>query len=387
MNHFADFLEERHDRPFVGRLSPIRIGFRDGNSRGRVHGHDADPERGEFARDRDRIVHSRAFRRLQHKTQVFTWDQGDHFRNRLTHTIEVAQLARSAARRLHLNEDLVECVALVHDVGHPPFGHQGETMLDELLAEHGGFEHNRQGLRIVEELEVRYPEFPGLNLSYEVRESIIKHSAHYDRSRVPDRFHPEESPLLEAQLVDELDSVVYDCHDVDDGLRSGFLTLDALQEVSLWRGAWQEAIDASPRSTPERLLVDRAVRRLMDSLVNNLVTNTRASLMARGLTTVNGIRACPDQVVGLGAQMRDAKEGLEAWLFANLYRHYQVNRTFHRAKAMLADLFRFYIQHEDALPPEFAARIPVAGAQRVVVDYLSGMTDRYAVEEYRKLIG
>ena len=365
----------------------MSLAFLDANSRGRVHDHDADPERGEFARDRDRIVHSRAFRRLQHKTQVFTWDQGDHFRNRLTHTIEVAQLARSAARRLHLNEDLVECVALVHDVGHPPFGHQGETMLHELLANHGGFEHNRQGLRIVEELEVRYPEFPGLNLSYEVRESIIKHSAHYDRRKVPAIYIPEESPLLEAQLVDELDSVVYDCHDVDDGLRSGFLTLDALQEVPLWRGAWQEAVDASPRATSERLLVDRAVRRLMDSLVNNLVANTRAVLATRGITTVAQVRACPDQLVGLGAQMREAKETLEAWLFANLYRHYQVNRTFHRAKAMLASLFHFYAEHEDALPPEFQARITSAGLERVVADYLSGMTDRYAVEEHRRLIG
>ncbi len=362
------------------------LAFLDADTRGRDHDHDQDPERGEFARDRDRIVHCRAFRRLQHKTQVFTWDQGDHFRNRLTHTIEVAQLARSAARRLGVNEDLVECVALVHDVGHPPFGHQGETMLDELMAGHGGFEHNRQGLRIVEELEVRYPEFPGLNLSYEVRESIIKHSAHYDRSRVHERYRPAESPLLEAQLVDELDSVVYDCHDIDDGLRSGFLSLEALAEVPLWIGAWEEAVEASPRATSQRLLVDRAIRRLMDSLVNNLVINTRASIGSRGIRDVAGVRLCPDQLVGLGAQMREAKETLEAWLFANLYRHYQVNRTFHRAKAMLADLFGFYLAHPDALPPEFAARIEAVGHHRVVADYLSGMTDRYAVDEHRRLM-
>ncbi len=363
----------------------------DASSRGREHLHDPDPERGEFARDRDRIVHSRAFRRMQHKTQVLAGDLDggvqDHVRNRLTHTLEVAQVARSVARRLALNEDLVECVALVHDVGHPPFGHQGEVMLADLLVGQGGFEHNRQGLRIVEELEIRYPEFPGLNLTYEVRESIIKHSAHYDRTRVPARFRPEEAPLLEAQLVDEVDSVVYDCHDLDDGLRTGLITLEQLQEVDLWRGAWDEAVDASPRATSPGLLIDRTLRRLLDSLTANLTAQTRSNLQTLGIHSLEGVRASQDQLVRLGTATREAKERLEAWLFANLYRHWRVNRTFHKAKRILADLFAFYRAHPDTLPPDHAQRIESKGVERVVADYIAGMTDRFAVEEHRRLLG
>ncbi len=357
------------------------------DTRGRAHAHDPDPTRDEFTRDRDRIVHSRSFRRLQHKTQVFTSDQGDHFRNRLTHTIEVAQLARSAARRLRINEDLVECIALVHDVGHPPFGHQGETMLNELLQDHGGFEHNLQGLRIVEHLESRYPEFPGLNLTYEVRESIVKHSAHYDRAKVPERFAPAAAPLLEAQLVDEMDSIAYDCHDVDDGLRAGLITLDGLREVPLFGGAWVEAVDASPRNTPARLLVDRAVRRMLDSLVGNLVEHSVATIRGLGIATVEDVRACPGPLIGLAPSMREAKEILEAWLFRHLYRHPVVNRTFHRARRLLRELYAFYTDHPDALPEEFARRGESDGPERTVADYIAGMTDRYAEEEHRRVCG
>ncbi len=355
-------------------------------SRGRVYEHTRDPNRDEFTRDRDRIVHSRAFRRLQYKTQVFTADHGDHFRNRLTHTIEVVQLARSAARRLHLNEDLVECIALVHDVGHPPFGHQGETMLDELLQGHGGFEHNKQGLRIVDELEICYPEFPGLNLTYEVRESIIKHSAHYDRSKVPARFSPHEAPLLEAQLVDEMDSIAYDCHDVDDGLRAGLIDREGLAEVPLWAGAWAEAIESSPRATSERLLVDRAVRRLLDSLVCGLVEHSAAGLQVHNINSVADVRACSQQVVALAPSLREAKEVLEAWLFAHLYRHHRVNQTFHRAKRILRELYGFFTENPDTLPPDFAQRIAATGLQRVVADYIAGMTDRFAQDEYQRLL-
>lgn len=362
------------------------LAFPESASYGRAHPHLPDPQRGEFARDRDRIVHSRAFRRLQHKTQVFTWDEGDHFRNRLTHTIEVAQVARSAGRRLGLNEDLIECVALVHDLGHPPFGHQGETLLAELMAAHGGFEHNRQTLRIVEELEVRYPEFPGLNLTYEVRESIIKHSAHHDPAKVPARFHPEHAPLLEAQLVDEIDSIVYDCHDIDDGLRGGYISLAGLAEVDLWAGAWAEAVEASPRGTPDNLLIDRAVRRLLDSLVGNLVDTARAALAARGIADVAGVRACGEPLAAVSPTMREAKERLEAWLFANLYRHYEVNRTFQRAKRILADLFGFYVEHPDCMPPLQQARRDRT-LQRTVADYIAGMTDRYAIDEHARLVG
>ncbi|MBA2479423.1 MAG: deoxyguanosinetriphosphate triphosphohydrolase [Planctomycetes bacterium] len=372
-------MDEREDHVLAA------YALRSRDSRGRDHPAETDPWRSAFHRDRDRIVHSRAFRRLQYKTQVFTNDEGDHFRTRLTHTIEVSQLARAAAQRLSLNEDLVECIALVHDVGHPPFGHRGEDLLKELMADHGGFEHNRQGLRIVEELEVRYPEFPGLNLSYEVRESIIKHSAHYDRAKIPLRFQPDESPLLEAQLVDEIDSIIYDCHDIDDGVRSGILSLAQLQEVALWQGAWREAVDASPRGTPEKLLVDRALRALMDSFLSSLVDHTRSSLSAHGIATVSDVRRHQSAVVGVSPSMRNAKELLEAWLFANLYRSWQVNRVFHKARRILDDLFAFYAEHPDSLPPMHAARAEGAGLFRAVADYIAGMTDRFAIEEHRRL--
>lgn len=367
----------------IATLAPYAMHAAD--SRGRVHAGTPDPFRTCFQQDRDRIVHSRAFRRLQYKTQVFANDTGDHFRTRLTHTIEVAQLARTAARRLGLNEDLVECVALVHDVGHPPFGHRGEDLLSELMRDHGGFEHNRQGLRTVEELEVRYPEHPGLNLTYEVRESIVKHSARYDRSRIPVRFQPEESPLLEAQLVDEVDSIAYDCHDIDDGLRGGYLSLEQLQEVGLWQGAWREARDASPRAAPEKLIADRALRILLDSLLGNLIEQTASRISERKIDSVAAVRAAGVQIVEPAPSMVQAKEQLEAWLFANLYRHYRVNRVFHSARRMLAELFAFYTTHPDSLPPEHAARAQGAGLHRAVADYIAGMTDRFAIDEYERM--
>lgn len=373
-------IEARED----ATLAPYAM--RAAQSRGRQYTSIADNYRSEFQRDRDRIVHSRAFRRLQYKTQVFTNDEGDHFRTRLTHTIEVAQVARVAARRLRLNEDLVECVALVHDVGHPPFGHRGEDLLAELMKDHGGFEHNRQGLRLVEELEIRYPEFPGLNLTYEVRESIIKHSAHYDRAKVPRRFAPDENPLLEAQLVDEIDSIVYDCHDIDDGLRGGYVSVEQLREVPLWTGAWSEAVAASPRGTSDKLIVDRALRLLLDSLVGDLVEHTESQIRARGIDSFAALRACPHQLVGISPSLKNAKESLEAWLFANLYRDYRVNRVFHKARRVLSELFTFFTTHPDSMPPEHAARTEGAGLYRAVADYIAGMTDRFAMDEHQKLL-
>jgi dGTPase len=373
-------IEARED----ATLAPYAM--RSALSRGRQHASTPDAYRTEFQRDRDRIVHSRAFRRLQYKTQVFTNDEGDHFRTRLTHTIEVAQVARVAARRLRLNEDLVECVALVHDVGHPPFGHRGEDLLAELMKDHGGFEHNRQGLRLVEELEIRYPEFPGLNLTYEVRESIIKHSAHYDRAKVPRRFVPDENPLLEAQLVDEIDSIVYDCHDIDDGLRGGYITLDQLRDVPLWSAAWHEAVAESPRGTSDKLIIDRALRRLLDSLVGDLVEHTESQVRLRRIDSLVALRACPHQVAGISPSLKNAKESLEAWLFANLYRDYRVNRVFHKARRLLGELFAFFTEHPDSMPPEHAARAQGAGLYRAVADYIAGMTDRFVADEHRRLL-
>jgi dGTPase len=376
-------LRQADQERFEEALAPYAMRSRD--SRGRDHRCERDPFRSEFQRDHDRIIHSKAFRRLQAKTQVFTNDEGDHVRTRLTHTLEVAQVGRAAARRLGLNTDLVECIALVHDLGHPPFGHRGEAMLDELMADHGGFEHNRQTLRIVEELEIRYPEFPGLNLTYEVREGIVKHGAIHDPSRIPQRFRPDEGALIEAQLVDEVDSITYDCHDLDDGLRSGLIDIDALHEVPLWRAAWEEAAAASPRQAPRKLICDRAVRILLDSMVGSLVDCTRANLTE--VASIDTVRATRAPIVSVAQTMRPAKESLEAWLFANLYRHWQVNRTMQRARQVLKELFSFFVSHPDTLPPEHAGRIDRIGLQRVVADYIAGMTDRFAQDEHRRLCG
>ncbi len=359
--------------------------FRSAQSRGRDHAITADPWRTDCQRDRGRIVHARSFRRLQYKTQVFTNDEGDHFRTRLTHTLEVAQLARGAAIRLGLNEDLAECIALVHDVGHPPFGHRGEDLLRDLMADHGGYEHNRQGLRIVEELESPYAEHAGLNLSYEVRESIVKHSAQYDRARIPLRFRPDEAPLLEAQLADEADSLIYDCHDLDDGLRSGIIDLDQLQQVALWAGAWDEARARTPRAANTKLVTDLALRILLDSFLAALVEHSSANLTREHITDVAAVRASRAPLIALPPSMQQAKQALETWLFANLYRHHRVNRTFHTARRMLTELFQFYVAHPDSLPPVHAARADGAGLHRAVADYIAGMTDRFALEEYRAI--
>lgn len=354
-------------------------------SRGREHHADPDLWRMTYHRDRDRIIHARAFRRLAYKTQVFVNEQGDLFRSRLTHTMEVVQLARTAARRLRLNEDLAECVALVHDLGHPPFGHRGEDLLAELMADHGGFEHNMQALRIVEQLEQRYPDFPGINLSYEVRESIVKHSAKGDPSKVPLRFRPEEAGLLEAVVADEVDSIAYDCHDIDDGLRAGILNLDQLQDVELWRGAWQQAVDCCPRGTDQKLLVDRSLRILMDALLSDLVEQSETRISQSGIKDLSDLRQHQHALVGVGPTMAKAKQRLEEWLLHHCYRNWRVNRTFHTAQRVLQQLFEFYTAHADALPDEHQQRIPQVGLHRTVADYLSGMTDRYALDEHQKI--
>jgi dGTPase len=362
-----------------------RVATRSSASRGRAHDTKPDAFRTGFQRDRDRIVHARAFRRLSGKTQVFIDGEGDHFRNRLTHTVEVAQVSRTVARRLGLNEDLVECVALVHDLGHPPFGHRGEDMLASLMEPHGGFEHNRQGLRVVEELEVRYPEHPGLDLTYEVRESIVKHGSKYAPERTEPRFHPEERPLLEAQLTDALDSVVYDCHDIDDGIRGGYISLDQLAPVPLWDAVWREAVEASPRSAPQKLILDRALRNLMDAMIDDCCAATLARLAEDGVRDLAGVRAATRPLIVHSPSFHAGKCELQQFLFDNLYRHHLVNAAFHRARRVLAELFAFYTAHPDALPPEHAARVPRAGLHRTVADYLAGMTDRFALDEYARL--
>jgi dGTPase len=258
-------------------------------------------------------------------------------------------------------------------------------MLAELMENHGGFEHNRQGLRIIEDLETRYPEFPGLNLTYEVPEAMVKHGAHDDRSLIPDRFHPDESPLMEAQLVDAVDSIVYDCHDIDDGLRGGYITVESFQDVALWRGAWGEAVESCPRGAAQKLVLDRALRLLMGRLIDDLVENSEQRLRDHRIDSLAGLRAHPEAITELGTSMREAKEELEHWLFVNLYRHHRINGTFHAVRRVIRDLFGFFVDHPDALPPEFAARAAGAGLHLSVADYIAGMTDRFALDEHSRL--
>lgn len=362
-------------------LAPYAM--RSAATRGRDHRCEPDPYRTDFQRDRDRIVHARAFRRLAYKTQVFINETGDLLRTRLTHTMEVAQLARTAARRLRLNEDLVECIAYVHDLGHPPFGHRGEDLLAELAADFGGFDHHVQALRIVELLEVRYPEWPGLNLTYELRESLIKHGD--GSTPVPQRFHPDERRLLEAQLVDQVDSIAYDCHDIDDALRAGIITREDLEEVELWRGAYAEARERSPRQASAKLLVDRALRTMLDALLGDLIDSSQRRLATVHLQDVVQLRQQSEQLIAGGSAMRQAKVELEDWLFHRVYRDWRVNRTFRKARRIIEDLWQHYGTYPDCLPDEHQRQVEAVGRERAVIDYIAGMTDRYAQEEHQRL--
>ncbi len=338
-------------------------------------------------RDRDRIVHSRAFRRLEYKTQVFVNHEGDHYRTRLTHSIEVSQIGRTIARALGLNEDLVESLALSHDLGHTPFGHLGEEVLDDQLAGHGGFNHNRQTLRIVEHLEDRYPGFPGLNLTWEVREGIAKHSGPIDVVKAPEfsRYEPELQPPIEAQMIDLVDEIAYNHHDLDDGLAAGLLDLDALaDEVKLFRDALEVVHGAAP-AADARQLQTQALRYLIDGLVTDLIENTRAGIERAGVKDVDDVRRVGRPLVELSAETAQGNARLKAHLHANLYQHPQIERMKDKSRRILIALYERYLDNTLLLPVETQRRIPVDTLERTIADYIAGMTDRYAIEEYRRL--
>ncbi len=359
------------------------------DTRGRRWPEKEHPYRPVYARDRDRIIHCRAFRRLEYKTQVFVNHEGDHYRTRLTHSIEVAQIARTVARALGLNADLAESLALSHDMGHAPFGHLGEEVLDPLLAEDGGFDHNRQTLRIVERLEDRYPEFPGLNLTFETREGIAKHSGPPDPGRVPEaaEYLPEIPPPLEAQLIDLVDEIAYDHHDLDDGLESGLLELDRLvEEVPLFGRPFREARKRWPARDPW-MWTKIALRRVIDRMVGDLVATVREEIARRRLRSVEDVRGQGEWIVrlspGIDREARDLKE----WLGANLYRHPRIAATRDVFSRVLRELFEVYVERPREMPERFRRRIETDGLRRVVGDYIAGMTDRYALEEHHRLCG
>ncbi len=360
---------------------------RSGDSRGRRHPEPEHRYRGPYQRDRDRIIHSRAFRRLEYKTQVFVNHEGDHFRTRLTHSIEVSQIGRTVARALGLNEDLVESLALSHDLGHTPFGHLGEDVLAERLADHGGFDHNRQTLRIVEHLEDRYPSFPGLNLTWEVREGIAKHSGPIDVRAAPEfePYRPDDQAPLEAQMIDVVDEIAYNHHDVDDGLASGLLALDDLaREVPLFAGPLDRARRDHPDAEP-RQLHNQALRGLVERLVSDLIESTRERIERAGVRSVEDVRKQPRALAALSAETAAANRALKTFLMERLYRHHRIERMKDKSRRILEALFDRYLDNPRLLPDDARARAGDDGIHRAVADYIAGMTDRYATEEYRRL--
>lgn len=354
-------------------------------TRGRLH-HEADPvSRTQFQRDRDRIIHSAAFRRLEYKTQVFVNHEGDLFRTRLTHSLEVAQIGRAVACNLLLNEDLVEAIALAHDLGHTPFGHAGQDALHECMKPHGGFEHNLQSLRVVDVLEERYAAFDGLNLTFETREGILKHcSAKNARElgEVGKRFLIGQQPSLEAQIANLADEIAYSNHDIDDGLRSGLLQLSQLEEVPLF-ARHSASVLAEYQTLAERRMIHETVRRMINTLVVDLTEESGRRIAATAPANIEAVRAGPPLAAFSAAVRREADE-LKSFLHDQLYRHYRVMRMSTKARRIVADLFQAFIEEPRLLPADHQKRAEV-DAPRAIADYVAGMTDRYAIKEHRRL--
>lgn len=362
-------------------LAPYAMRTR--RSRGRRYPDSPHPFRTLYQRDRDRIVHSTAFRRLMYKTQVLVTHTNDHHRTRLTHTLEVAQISRTVARQLGLNEDLTEAIALAHDLGHPPFGHAGEAALDECMKEHGGFEHNHHGLRIVTALEYRYAGFPGLNLSWEVLEAQAHHSKRPDYPEVRE-YLIDGRPLLEAQVVDAADSLAYDTHDIDDALSVGLIGTDDLEEVEFWRRAAERVRGRTPNIGPVHLQ-PAVVRMLIDWQVSDLLANTRQRLREERIQTIDDVRRARGSLVGPSPEVQALKAALEEFLRRRVYHHPHVARMTAKGGRILRGLFGEFCRAPDQLPARYGQRIENEPAPRVVCDYLAGMTDRYAQQEYLKL--
>ena len=350
-------------------------------SRGRRHSEVYKDDRTAYERDRDRIIHCAAFRRLEYKTQVFVNHEGDYYRTRLTHSLEVAQIGRGIARRLKLNEDLVETLALSHDLGHTPFGHTGEEVLNRLMAHCGGFEHNRQSLRIVENLEERYPNFNGLNLSWEVREGIIKHSSDYD---IPagsgfEEYCPGLRPTLEAQIIDLADEIAYNNHDIDDGLKAGYLNSKELMSVDLWAETYKKVTSKHPSLSEERQIL-QTISHLIGFLIFDLVAQTRANIDAAGIQSMDEVRGHGDNLVMFSKETAVRNRELKTFLYKNLYRHYKVERMRIKAERFLTMLFENYLKNPTLLPTSYQNKYERYGRERVVCDYIAGMTDRYALD-------
>ncbi len=353
-------------------------------SRGRVYPEKSHSYRSAYQRDRDRVIHSAAFRRLEYKTQVFVNHEGDYYRTRLTHTLEVAQIARTIAAALRLNVDLTEAIALAHDLGHTPFGHSGEEALNELMAKEGGFNHNLQGLRVVDVLEERYPDFPGLNLSWEVREGIVKHSSQFDKAAKIKDLAPNELPTLETQVADIADEIAYDNHDIDDGITSGLLKYQDLEALPIWDNL-SRTISKKYATIDEEKKKYLIIRSLIDMQVTDLIQETEKRIQSRKLTSHLDVKKADKKIVAFSSRIHALRKPMRELLIQKLYRHYRVVRMSNKAKRFIQELFRVYVQKPQALPPHIQKRVAGDGVRRAVSDYIAGMTDRYALDEYKKL--
>lgn len=365
------------------RLAPYAA--KSSETKGRRHQEPEHPFRTPFQRDRDRIIHCNAFRRLEYKTQVFVYHEGDHYRTRLTHTIEVAQIARTIARALSLSEDLSEAIALAHDLGHPPFGHSGEKVLNALMSDHGGFEHNAHSLRIVEALEKRYPGFDGLNLTWEVREGIVKHNSEHDRPGLNDEYEKEKAACLEAQIVDIADEIAYNNHDIDDGHTSEMLEPGALKGIELW----QEHFEDVKRKFPgEDFKVQKyqTIIRIINAQATDLVETVLKTIEDESIKSIADVRARKKPIARFSPAMEKKNRQLKKFLLDNLYKHNRVERMAYKAERIIQELFKVYLKKPKLLPPHVHSMI--AGGKdehRVVCDYIAGMTDRFALDEFKKL--
>jgi len=356
------------------------------DTKGRVHPEEEHPFRSPFQRDRDRVIHCHAFRRLEYKTQVFVYHEGDHYRTRLTHSIEVAQISRTIARALGLNEDLSEAIALAHDLGHPPFGHSGEKVLNRLMAKEGGFEHNAHSLRLVDELEKRYPGFNGLNLTWETRDGIAKHSSEHDIHTPEGEFIDNLRPCLEAQIVDLADEIAYNNHDIDDGISSGMLEADALKEVELWQSKRKEA-RARSNTRDEKILTYQTIIGIINAQVTDLVALMIRRIEENNINSLEDVRRRKELIAGFSPEMDRMNIELKAFLMKNLYHHYRVIRMADKAERIISELFRAYVREPKLLPPGNYARVESGKVpqKRVICDYIAGMTDRFALKEYGRL--
>ena len=374
-------LEQREGRDLAD------YAMRSCDSRGRAYAGAEHPYRTIYQRDRDRIVHTTAFRRLQYKTQVFVYNEGDNYRNRLTHTIEVAQLGRTLARALSCNEDLTEAICLCHDLGHSPFGHRGEWTLDELMRDHGGYDHQKQTYRIITKLERRYADFPGFNLTYEVREGVVKHDTEHDVADARE-YNPDERGTLECQLSNLADEIAYTTSDADDGLRAGMLPPKEFLELGISRrvldalGETAASIDLT-----KPLELSRFIRKLVDTEISDVIQATEANIEAAGVQDLAGLRAQSDNMAGYSAEVEEENRELKRFLYDYLYRHHRVMRMQAKADLIVRSLFSSFIDEPALLPPQTLKIITETGRdlRRVVCDHIAGMTDRYAISEYRRM--